>query len=342
MRRQPKGTPEAADGGPVVSSKADRNVEISVAVPKDMHRLVIGPRGSTIAALRAQYNCEIDVPMPRDPSSDVCIYGPESLVSKARSAVLAIVQEATAPAQVTKNINGSAPPTPAQVVAANDRLATATTKTSEVPRSTQVTKAPEDRVDVNTKSCRAAIQLDIEKFVHGRVVGAQRARLDDLKRRVAQVGCGGASVVVPDREDSSSIITITVSTQHAAAAQKAVEEFVTYYELLPHVRSINVIELGAPSASLPMAVAAPLVGLHDSAKEGRNRAGRDRRSDAQQPHQREPDDKPEAPNGPKGDLGIAQQQESTCRPCHPPLVQFRDLAASSGYTHPVLPKRQLA
>jgi hypothetical protein len=318
--------------------RSDPEVELSVCIPKHLHKHVIGAKGAVVQQLRDEFRCDIDVPPQQDPSEEVSIFGPESLARKAKAAVLEIAQKPTL-----------------------QQAQQSTRKDSGSQRRAHVDTFVEGQESV-------VIHVDMEKFAHGRVVGPQRSRLEDLTKRVSDLVAGtrtsnlaSVAVVVPDRNDSSSIISITVPKLHAAAAQKAVEDFITFYELLPHVRSIKAIELAAAPATSSNAVggasnvplaSSPTVasvgqpsassedkGVNNSSTRGRNekKSGQAGKSSAELTA---------APSGPASG-GPRQSAASAsavpqCRACHSPLTAFVDLTAANGYTHAVLPKRTIS
>ena len=359
----------------------DAKVEISVSISKHLHKLVIGAKGATVQRLRDEFQCDIDIPPQKDPSSDIFIFGRDSMARKAKVAMLELVHQAT-------TVQGHS----------------SSSKDSGGERT--IVSGPLFSALHGQES--VVLHVDMEKFAHGRVIGPQRIRLDDLKRRVSKTVPGqrtsvlsGVAVVVPDKEDSSCIISVTVPKLHAAAAQQAVEEFISFYELRPFVRSIKLVELTTAATSTPAAAssasvsavppavpAAPALTCGKGIHEGQPAAASVRPASKEavassQQHQLATDGKGipmhtelhpkerKAQQGGTRQMGEAAPQRapaasSPCvepaagaagkvaaaataagpsqqrRPCHRPLTTFVDLAATNGYTHAVQPKRSIS
>ena len=69
----------------LISSTPETKVGF-LLVPSSKHRLIIGPGGSTINKIRAETQCQIDV--PRDNGDAVTIRGPEDRLLQARDMIL--------------------------------------------------------------------------------------------------------------------------------------------------------------------------------------------------------------------------------------------------------------
>jgi rRNA processing protein Krr1/Pno1 len=61
---------------------------VSTAVPKAIHRFVIGPKGSTLHEMEAETNCIIHVPLADSPSDQVTVFGSEATLFRGLSMVL--------------------------------------------------------------------------------------------------------------------------------------------------------------------------------------------------------------------------------------------------------------
>lgn len=61
---------------------------VSTAVPKALHRFLIGPKGSVLHDLESETGCMLAIPAPEQASEQVTIYGPQERLFKGLSAVM--------------------------------------------------------------------------------------------------------------------------------------------------------------------------------------------------------------------------------------------------------------
>lgn len=61
---------------------------VSTAVPKALHRFLIGPKGSILQELETETGCMLAIPGPEQASEQVTIYGPQERLFKGLSAVM--------------------------------------------------------------------------------------------------------------------------------------------------------------------------------------------------------------------------------------------------------------
>jgi predicted RNA-binding protein YlqC (UPF0109 family) len=202
--------------------KEEKEIDDKLEVDPDYHGAIIGAKGAQLRALEDETMCYIDVPKNDKGKRDSVIWitGYRADVEYAKKRIKEIVAEKKA-----------------QEARRNQSGVLAQTGKNEVSFP-----ALEGQETVT-------IAVDVEKFAHGKVIGTKGARLRDLKERLQRKeGAAssfnvhlGVDVIVPDRDDPSSIVTIHVPGTVAPRAESIIKEFFQFYEIQPHLISIKVI-----------------------------------------------------------------------------------------------------
>jgi predicted RNA-binding protein YlqC (UPF0109 family) len=201
---------------------AETEIDDKLDVDPDYHGAIIGAKGAQLRALEDETACYIDVPKNDKGKRDSIIWitGYRADVEYAKKRIKEIVAEKKA-----------------QEARRNQSGVLAQTGKNEVSFP-----ALEGQETVT-------IAVDVEKFAHGKVIGTKGTRLRDLKERLERKeGAAssfnvhlGVDVIVPDRDDPSSIITVHVPGTVAPKAEAIIKEFFQFYEIQSHLLSIKVI-----------------------------------------------------------------------------------------------------
>ena len=286
-------------------------------VPDGTVGRLVGKGGATKNGLEGEYNVVIDLPARGDKTNAVYIEGIRKDVNGALARMKEIVGMATAQ---------GAP------VLVRDK------KTGLVKATGKNEAAAPALPGMET----IAISLNVEKFAHGLVIGTKGARLQDLRTRLAtkdgvpQINKHtGVEVLVPDKADTTDVITVLVPATLKDHAVKVCREFFLFYELGQHLKGISVqgeSEKGGVAGAM----------LADESTRGAKVKPR-------------PEAKPAGPpaGGAAAGGGATQPQQqqqkappttaaaNVARAPRPPTCAFVDRCAAEGegYTHAALPQR---
>lgn len=310
----------------VRNMRAEQETVREVKIPREKHSVIIGRGGATLRELEATHGVKIDVP-PRNVKDDTVYV--EGLESAAQAAVDAIHQKINEAALLssTKNARpqgkkgGSAP----SAVTAN-------------------TGGNEQAFPALPGQETVAVSVDVEKFAHGLVIGTGGQRVQDLRRRLARKDgvplvreTAGIDVIVPDKADTSTIITVHVPKHTVDHAVAQIKDFFNFYEISHHLQGITVA-----GSSVGSALAA------DASTRG---AKASRNKDAQPTPARAAAPAAAAAAGAKPAAGAALSAPaapaaetapvaaSKGRGARQPACAFVDLVQLNGYTHEALPQR---
>lgn len=187
----------------------DEEVIESVDVDPNFHRFVIGRQGMTKLELETKFDCVIDIPRKESHERKIYLNGRRADCKKAIQEINSIVAKEKAKSAVA-------------------------TETSSFPA------LPGQEV--------VSVSVDFEKSAIGLFIGQGGNRVRDLKNRLSSRGENlpvvnqevGVEVILPDRNDTSSIITVKVPKHVEQRAEAIIREFCSFYELLPHLRGISV------------------------------------------------------------------------------------------------------
>lgn len=276
-----------------------RTESISVRVPPQDHGLLIGRAGATIRDLEYETRCTFDIPRRESGSNEIWITGDVDDLAYAKERVLEITSCGKGRRQTHEQ-----EPAPA-------RPAVPSTKNA-------FPSLPGER-DV-------VLLVDVEKWAHARVIGQGHTRIDELRKRLCHKEglpdvCQnqGVEVIVPDRADTSSLISVHVPESIAPRAEKVIREFFNFYEITQHLRGITVVK-DAASMGTSIPATKPSNTHVDTQKKPALESGSSKIS----------------VNEPPPAEGKAT--DGARKPRAPVGENVDNLAI--GYTHPELPKRQ--
>lgn len=187
----------------------DEEVIESVDVDPNFHRFVIGRQGIVKQELEVKFDCVIDIPRKESHERKIYVNGRRADCKKVIDEIKSIVAKEKAKSAV----------------------ATETTSFPALPGQEIVT-----------------VSVDFEKSAIGLFIGQGGSRARDLKSRLSSRGENiplvnqevGVEVILPDRNDTSSIITVKVPKHVAHRAEGIIREFCSFYELLPHLKGVSV------------------------------------------------------------------------------------------------------
>jgi hypothetical protein len=298
-------------------------------VPQAQHALIVGKHAATLNDIEARFRVKVLVPPGSARSNTVHVDGTSNDVA---AAVAHIKTQVLSP--------------PAAVVAG---VAAGSSKRGNRGGRGGAAQVQDDASapfpTLPGQELRT-ISIDFEKIAHNQFVGTGGLRVRELERRLStKEGVPtankhvGIAVVMPDKSDTTSIISVLVPAALVPHTEKTVRDFLGYYNLLEHLRGVTVS--GAVSAVMAQSVpgeAAPP-----------NKGGRRRKAAVKADVQ--PEGQPETTAA----VAVAAEKPAVAaekpaaapraavqaghREPRPPCCPFVDLVATSGYTHAVLPQR---
>ena len=211
----------------VKNLRQEQPVQRDVPLPQRQHAMLIGKGGATRRELEASFRCTLDFP-PREVACHVIhVEGLPADIDACVKRIHEIVAAADVPSPAPGRRGGASSGGSSSGIATGANVAA-------------FPALPGDDI--------VCVNVDVEKFAHGKVIGTHGIRLEDLRRRLRSKGPGtpvinqhaGIDVKMPDREDTSSIITIHCPERLSTHVIATVQEFIDYYELRPHFRGISV------------------------------------------------------------------------------------------------------
>jgi len=180
-----------------------------IDVDPNYHRHLIGRQGCVRLELETKHNVVVDIPKKDSHDRKVYVSGRRADCRSALEVIKAIVAKEKAKSAVSSE-NTAFPSLPGQEI--------------------------------------VTVSVDFEKSAIGMFIGQGGSRVRDLKHRLASRGDNmpvvnkevGVEVILPDRNDTSSIITIKIPKHAEEKAEKIIREFCSFYELLPSLKSVVV------------------------------------------------------------------------------------------------------
>ena len=189
--------------------EANEDVIEGIDVDPNYHRHLIGRQGVVRLEIETKFNVVVDIPKKDSHEKKVYVSGRRADCIKALDEIKAIVAKEKAKSAVSAE-NTAFPSLPGQEI--------------------------------------VTVSVDFEKSAIGLFIGQGGSRIRDLKHKLMSRGDNlpiankevGVEVILPDRSDTSSIITIKIPKHAEDRADKIIREFCSFYELLPHLKSIVV------------------------------------------------------------------------------------------------------